>query len=602
MTQALGELRLKWTRPRAQLIQFQWRCLLSSNCKPSGRSSHLSSDHGLVRRDSSFSLLWSPPPILWHERLILATCACGRGWHIILTPDGDMYPELISLENDDITGFRVSHNGELPHGLTDAISYRIRQLPDAAAMQQLRLDARHAAAALAFPPGAGPQVAAPPVAAPAAVAGDAAPGNVTWVVIETEGNRQRGETVGLDGSEIIQGNIGLKNFMGHGLPLDAFRLMRWRSILGKRLRQTRVCWAWNFRAFLVMRGFGEMWQKIQSRRTFLTGQFQDQGRLAGVWNISTEKVVGLQITTSGGFQRMGCKQIHGEWRSMRTSWRCGSLRAVWRVGSCEPGWRWAPFQTPSADWIFLVREGPLEVAKLVERGARIKSQTICRIVQKLLYSVELIANTAMWWSLRIFWNTYPKRLKRMLPLWNKSARPVRSGPLRQNEQREASWWVQWTLTTSAPLGASYARTGSSARCFPFARSEEWVRWCTESFKGLFPTCEAEDRVDDWVNDIVSSLNSMYLGEELMADFDPACKPNLAQRRCLDRIRESVWNLGSRQVIFPVREPCRSSGPQWAILENQLALPISVLTLCHCPPQLDPLLLWNPFWAVRVLRF
>ena len=92
-----------------------------------------------------------PPPILWHERLIPATCACGRGWHIILTPDGDMYPELIALENDDITGFRVSHNGELPHGLTDAISYRIRQLPEAAAMQQLRLDARHAAAALAFP-------------------------------------------------------------------------------------------------------------------------------------------------------------------------------------------------------------------------------------------------------------------------------------------------------------------------------------------------------------------------------------------------------------------------------------------------------------------
>ena len=52
-----------------------------------------------------------------------------------------------------------------------------------------------------------------------------------------------------------------------------------------------------------------------------------------------------------------------------------------------------------------------------------------------------------------------------------------------------------------------------------------------------------DRVDDWVNDIVSSLNSMYLGEELMADFDPACKPNLAQRRCLDRIRESVLKLG-----------------------------------------------------------
>ena len=29
------------------------------------------------------------------------------------------------------------------------------------------------------------------------------------------------------------------------------------------------------------------------------------------------------------------------------------------------------------------------------KGSKDKSQTICRIVQKLLYSVELIANTAM---------------------------------------------------------------------------------------------------------------------------------------------------------------------------------------------------------------
>ena len=48
-----------------------------------------------------------PPPVLWHERLVLSTCRCGRGWHIVLTPDGDVYPELISLENEDITGFRV---------------------------------------------------------------------------------------------------------------------------------------------------------------------------------------------------------------------------------------------------------------------------------------------------------------------------------------------------------------------------------------------------------------------------------------------------------------------------------------------------------------
>lgn len=164
-----------------------------------------------------------PPPILWHERYVLATCACGRGWHIILTPDEDVYPELISLENDDIIGFRVAHGPGLPHGLTDANTYRIRQLPGAVAMQQMMADARHAAAALAYPPGAGPHVAAPAAAAPQAGAAGAPDENAVWVLVETDGERRRGDTIMLDGSEMIQGEVGLKTFEGKWAAIRKLR-------------------------------------------------------------------------------------------------------------------------------------------------------------------------------------------------------------------------------------------------------------------------------------------------------------------------------------------------------------------------------------------
>ena len=63
-------------------------------------------------------------PELYHERYILASCACGRGWHIVLTPDFDMFPEQISLENDDLSGFRVCHDGVMPPGLDATNTYR----------------------------------------------------------------------------------------------------------------------------------------------------------------------------------------------------------------------------------------------------------------------------------------------------------------------------------------------------------------------------------------------------------------------------------------------------------------------------------------------
>ena len=172
-----------------------------------------------------------PPPALWHERHVLARCACGQGWHIIYTPDGDVYPEQISLENDDIVGFRIGVGGNLPYGLDVGNTYRIRALPPDLEMTQIRLDAQHAAAAMGALPGGAPvAVPAGPVVSAAAPAlpgvGHAVQGgDHKWVVVETEGGRRRGDEVALDGSEILRGDVGLKSqdqswFAIHRLKAD----------------------------------------------------------------------------------------------------------------------------------------------------------------------------------------------------------------------------------------------------------------------------------------------------------------------------------------------------------------------------------------------
>ena len=156
-----------------------------------------------------------PGAPLWHERRILASCACGRGWHIVLTPDFDIYPEQLSLENDDLIEFRIAPLDELPFGVSAANSYRFRIQPGPPRLAQLRRDAQQAARALAFPPGAGLGLAAPAV--PAAVAQIATQGAGTqdvWVYVETDAVYERGSTVTLDGSEVLRGVVGLKQESG----------------------------------------------------------------------------------------------------------------------------------------------------------------------------------------------------------------------------------------------------------------------------------------------------------------------------------------------------------------------------------------------------
>ena len=130
----------------------------------------------------------------------------------VMTPDHDIYPEQVSLENDDLAGFRIGGGAGLPYGLDDSNTYRIRNLPPAAEMQQIRIDARHAGLAMGAAPGApagGGAVVVAAAPAPAAV-GVGAADSGKWLVVESEGGRQRGDEVSLDGSETIHGKIGLK--------------------------------------------------------------------------------------------------------------------------------------------------------------------------------------------------------------------------------------------------------------------------------------------------------------------------------------------------------------------------------------------------------
>ena len=38
-----------------------------------------------------------PGPELFHERLVLGVCLCGRGWVVVMTPDGDVFSEQVAL-------------------------------------------------------------------------------------------------------------------------------------------------------------------------------------------------------------------------------------------------------------------------------------------------------------------------------------------------------------------------------------------------------------------------------------------------------------------------------------------------------------------------
>ena len=64
---------------------------------------------------------------------------------------------------------------------------------------------------------------------------------------------------------------------------------------------------------------------------------------------------------------------------------------------------------------------------------------------------------------------------------------------------------------------------------------------------LSRTCQrrsqSRQHVDDWLCEMVVSLNSMYLGQEFMADQSASFRPSMSQRLCLERMRTAILRMG-----------------------------------------------------------
>ena len=64
---------------------------------------------------------------------------------------------------------------------------------------------------------------------------------------------------------------------------------------------------------------------------------------------------------------------------------------------------------------------------------------------------------------------------------------------------------------------------------------------------LSRTCQRRSQsrkhVDDWLCEMVVSLNSMYLGQEFMADQSAPFRPSMSQRLCLERMRAAILRMG-----------------------------------------------------------
>lgn len=81
--------------------------------------------------------------------------------------------------------------------------------------------------------------------------------------------------------------------------------------------------------------------------------------------------------------------------------------------------------------------------------------------------------------------------------------------------------------------------------FPLPRRP--VGQCDSQKAKLSRSCqrrvESRQHVEHWLEDMIISLNSMYLGKEFMASESLDLKPNHAQQLCLDRLRDSILCLG-----------------------------------------------------------
>ena len=490
-------------------------------------------------------------PDLFHERYVLASCTCGRGWHIVLTPDGDVYPEQISLENDDLSAYRIAVGDVLPHGLNAGNTYRIRNLPQGQALQQMLLDARHAAAVQAFPPGAGPGLAAPPNLPPAVGAARVADDGRVWVRIETCHDRLRGEIVVLSGNEILHGDVGLKeedgvfyairrmpreevaSFKGKEASADA-RLLgvtfqgvsreerTWRDVSKEIVEEKFDDWAlpgprtatWCTR-FLNRRGGGP----VEHHRWWVS----NHGLRADGWGVAEHEQLMKILDKLGRYDGLDLSNLAGAELAFR---RLQLIEYYYSERGPGGGGKGGGKSEKKKDEDLMYRmEASVFTGSHKEFGDTMIAPSLMEFVSK---EIETEASIM---------------------------KQIRVGSRGASRGQQVTQLLPWRGIMEASL--IHGRGGTAGRVL--SSTLGGVRQ-----RGIFPLpvpsipdapsagsvsqsvrrrALQSAHVDAWVRDIIISLNSMYLGESDRGNFEASGSTTLSQQLCIERIKSAVLNVG-----------------------------------------------------------
>ena len=132
-------------------------------------------------------------PACTHARLVLSEVDRNTHEYVILTPDYDVYVEILDASNPDLASFHLSGpGGSLPPGVPRAQIYGFAAM---SAVDYARFMARGRAEAAAEVARRGAVPVAAPVGPAVAGGGAADGGHQIWVMAETCGVHKIGETV-----------------------------------------------------------------------------------------------------------------------------------------------------------------------------------------------------------------------------------------------------------------------------------------------------------------------------------------------------------------------------------------------------------------------
>ena len=509
-----------------------------------------------------------PPPILYHERLILSSCPCGRGYHIVLTPDLEMFPEQISLENEDLINFRIAGAQGYPHGLHDGNTYRFRAMPGADEMEQYRRDARHAAAALVLPPGA-PAGAVAPMAAPAPppvqVAAAVAPGEeMVWVRIESEGDQLRGLEVELDGSETLHGEVGIK--VTNGRPF-VIRKIRKKDIGVFKGREASADARLLGMSFQGLSRDERQWRDVSKEVT--EEPFQD-------WSVPGPRTAQWCVRFLN--RRNGGPAEHHRWwvhnHSLKPdNWGVTEHDTLMKIMDKLGRFDGLDLSNLAGAEIGFRRLQLIEYAysdrgpgggKGAPKGDK-KSDGFASVQQ---YEASIFSG-----SHKEFGDTMvaPSLLEHVAKEVEGEASVMKQVRKAREERAAASKWLRgaawalfWTVPPIGPLGPpvfNFWAMAPSVRhrgLFPFpvpqvARSHESAG---DASRKVRRRLESQCHVDEWVKDIVISLNAMFSGSEEQGSFDGGGRFTLSQSLCLQRLRDAVLVAGKPPTDLSGQEALR----------------------------------------------